>query len=74
MSIPRDRQQESKRKDLNITSMKQKGLYRKGDVDDYRYLSKRQPKVDQFRLHISHNELGVAQEIKTPESPHSLRG
>jgi hypothetical protein len=46
--------------------MKQKGLYRKGDVDDYRYLSKRQPKVDQFRLHISHNELGVAQEIENP--------
>ena len=37
---PRGRQQESKRKDLNITSMKQKGLYGKRDVDDYRYLAK----------------------------------
>ena len=36
---PRGRQQESKRKDLNITSMKQKGLYGKRDVDDYRYLA-----------------------------------
>lgn len=41
LAIQRDRQQKSQKKDLNITSMKQKGLCGKGDVDDYRYLARR---------------------------------